>query len=87
MAATKIAIIGNGNVGSALEKGAKNAGYEVRTTGADPKDVRTASAWGDFIILTIPASARQDAIKNLGATRYGADIGFKVVWLGKEVRP
>ncbi|MFY0524153.1 NADPH-dependent F420 reductase [Archangium gephyra] len=66
MTTLKIAIIGNGNVGSALEKGAQRAGYEVRTTGADPTDVRAAGAWGDIIVLAIPASARQDAIKNLG---------------------
>ncbi|MFH5883965.1 NADPH-dependent F420 reductase [Halalkalibaculum sp. DA3122] len=62
----KIAIIGNGNVGSALQKGAEKAEYEVRTAGSDPKDVRAAGAWGDIIILAIPASARKDAIKNLG---------------------
>src|SRR5688572_19125113 len=62
----KIAIIGNGNVGSALEQGARKAGYEARSTGADPKEVRDAAAWGDVIILAIPASARQDAIRNLG---------------------
>lgn len=62
----KIAIIGNGNVGSAIQKGAEKAGYEVRTTGADPKDVRSAGAWGEIIVLAIPAPARQDAIKNLG---------------------
>ncbi|HEX8437750.1 NADPH-dependent F420 reductase [Archangium sp.] len=69
MATPKISIIGNGNVGSALEKGAKSAGYEVRSTGADPKDVRAAGAWGDVIILAVPASARQDAIQNLGEIR------------------
>ncbi len=69
MATQKIAIIGNGNVGSALEKGAHKAGYEVRSTGADPKDIRTAGAWGDIIILAVPAEARQDAIKNLGDVR------------------
>ncbi len=62
----KIAIIGNGNVGSALQKGAEKAGCEVRTTGADPNDVRAAGTWGDLIILAIPASARRDAIENLG---------------------
>lgn len=66
MATQKVAIIGNGNVGSALEKGAQKAGYEVRTTGADAKDVRAAGAWGDIIMLAIPAQARQEAIKNLG---------------------
>lgn len=62
----KIAIIGKGNVGSALQKGAERARYEVRTTGSDAKDVRAAGAWGEIIILAIPVTARQDAIKNLG---------------------
>lgn len=66
MATWKIAIIGKGNVGSALQKGAERAGYEVRTTGADSKDIRAAGAWGDIIILAIPAPARQEAIENLG---------------------
>lgn len=62
----KIAIIGKGNVGSALEKGMKRAGYEVRTTGADANEVRAAGAWGDVLVLAIPADARRDAITNLG---------------------
>lgn len=66
MASPKIAIIGNGNVGSSLQKGAERAGGEIRSTGSDAKDVRAAGAWGEIIILAIPASARQDAIKNLG---------------------
>ena len=63
---TKIAIIGKGNVGSALQKGAQRAGYEVRTTGAEPEDVRAAGAWGDVIVLAVPAAARRDAIEELG---------------------
>lgn len=62
----KVSIIGQGNVGSALQRGAKNAGYEVQTAGPNPEEVRAAGAWGDIIILAIPAAARQDAIKNLG---------------------
>jgi predicted dinucleotide-binding enzyme len=62
----KVSIIGQGNVGSALRKGAETAGYEVKTAGANQEEVRAAGTWGDIIILAIPASARQDAIKNLG---------------------
>lgn len=69
----KIAIIGNGNVGSALAKGAEKAGYEARSTGAEPRDVRAAATWADIIILAVPSEARQDAIKNLG------DVSGKVV--------
>lgn len=66
MTTTKLAIIGNGNVGSAIEKGARNAGYDVRTTSADPREVLAAGAWADLIILAVPAPARREAIKNLG---------------------
>lgn len=66
MAAYKIAIIGQGNVGSALQKAAAQAGYEARTTGSDPKEVRAAGAWGDVILLAVPSQARKDAITNLG---------------------
>lgn len=66
---TKVAIIGKGNVGSALQKGAARAGYEVRTTGSAPEDVRAAGAWGELVILAVPAPAREDAIRNLGALR------------------
>lgn len=66
MATRKVAIIGNGNVGSALQKGAQKAGYEVRTTGSDAKEVAAAGAWGEIIILAVPGSARQEAIRNLG---------------------
>jgi predicted dinucleotide-binding enzyme len=66
MSKHKIAIVGDGNVGSAIAKGATKAGYEVRTTGAAAEAVRDAGSWGDVIVLAIPAPARADAIKNLG---------------------
>lgn len=69
MATQKIAIIGNGNVGSAIESGATTGGYEVRTSSADPQDVRAVAAWGDIVVLAVPAPARQDAIKALGDVR------------------
>jgi len=66
MATRKVAIIGKGNVGSALQKGAEKAGYEVRCTGSEASAVAAAGSWGDIIILAVPAPARQDAIKKLG---------------------
>jgi len=69
----KIAIIGEGNVGSALRKGIENGVHEVRTTGSDAGDVRAAGAWGSIIILAVPSSARQEVVENLG------DIGGKIL--------
>jgi predicted dinucleotide-binding enzyme len=69
MSKPRIAIIGNGNVGSAIQKGAEKAGYEVRATGSDADEVRSAGAWGDIIVLAIPATARQQAIGNVGSVK------------------
>jgi predicted dinucleotide-binding enzyme len=70
---TKVAIVGKGNVGSALQEGLQKAGYEVRTTGSDQEGVRAVGAWGDIIVLAVPASARRDVIEKLG------DVSGKVV--------
>jgi len=66
MTKPKIAIIGTGNVGSAIQKGAEKAGYQAKTIGAEPKDVKQGGAWGDVIILAVPSPARQDVLKTLG---------------------
>jgi predicted dinucleotide-binding enzyme len=60
----KIAIIGKGNVGSALERGLTRSGHEVRATGRD--SVRETAAWGDVIILAVPFRAIDDAVKTIG---------------------
>lgn len=73
MTKPKIAIIGNGNVGSAIQKGAERAGYAVQTSGKDPVEVGATGAWGDIIVLAVPAPARQEALKNLG------DVKGKIV--------
>lgn len=62
----KIAIIGKGKVGSALQAGATKAGFEVRVTGSDAKEVASAGAWGELIVLAIPAPARQAVVESLG---------------------
>src|SRR5688572_17648902 len=60
----KIAIIGNGNVGSALERGLKRAGHDVRATGRE--NVRETAEWGELIILAVPFGAIDDALKTMG---------------------
>lgn len=62
----RIGIIGQGNVGSALERGLSEAGYEVRTSGSDPQEVRGVGEWGEVLILAVPYGARADAIETLG---------------------
>ena len=59
----KIAIIGDGNVGSALARGLERAGHEVRTTGKE--EVRETAASGEIVILAIPFAAIDDAVKEM----------------------
>jgi len=65
----KIAIIGDGNVGSALARGIGRAGYEVRATGKE--NVRETAAWGDVIILAVPFAAVPDVVKTIGDAANG----------------
>lgn len=59
----KIAIIGNGNVGSALERGLTRAGHDVRATGRE--NVRETAEWGETIILAVPFGAVDDAVQTM----------------------
>jgi predicted dinucleotide-binding enzyme len=63
---SKIGIIGQGSVGTAISEGLERAGYEVRTTGRDPRLVRDVAEWGDLIILAVPYSQRRNAIDTIG---------------------
>lgn len=65
-AGTRIGIIGQGNVGKALERGLSAAGHEVRTSSSDPDEVREVGEWGEALILAVPFKAREDAIGTLG---------------------
>lgn len=70
----KIAIIGKGNVGSALQAGLQRAGYEVESVGEDPSRVRELAAWGDVIILAVPYVALDDAIRMMGDAVRGKTV-------------
>ena len=61
--------IGNGNVGSALERGLGRAGHEIRSTGKE--NVHETAAWGEVIILAVPFSAVPDAVKTIGSAADG----------------
>lgn len=69
-----IAVIGTGNVGSALAKGLKESGQDVVSVGKDPAEVRRASEEADTIILAVPFGAVQDVVKTAGSA-----------WAGKTV--
>jgi hypothetical protein len=62
----RTAIIGDGNVGSAIQKGLQRAGYELKVTGKDPPRVREAGAWAEVIVLAVPYGTLDEVIKELG---------------------
>jgi 8-hydroxy-5-deazaflavin:NADPH oxidoreductase len=64
--ATKIGIIGNGNVGGALARGLKRAGHEVRAVGKAPGAIRDTAGWGEVVILAVPFGAIDDVVKTAG---------------------
>ncbi len=78
----KIAIIGKGHVGAALNDGLKRAGYETRMTGKGP-GVRETAAWGDVLILAVPFSAVDAAVAEIG----GAVDGKAVVDVTNAIGP
>lgn len=62
----RIAIIGNGNVGSALERGLTNGGHEVKSVGKDPDRVREIARDAEAVILAVPFEALDDVVGELG---------------------
>ncbi len=61
-----VGIIGDGNVGSAIAKGLRNAGYRVETTGKDPKRIREIAKTSDILFLAVPGGERANALKEMG---------------------
>ena len=58
----KIAIIGKGNVGTALCNGLSKAGHETKFGHRDPAEpVAEAAKWGEVIILAVPHDNADDA--------------------------
>lgn len=71
MAKRKIGIIGNGNVGSALARGLRSTGNEVRAVSDDKRDLAQVAAWGDVILLAVPFSAIDDVVREAGPALAG----------------
>ncbi len=69
----KIAIIGKGNVGSALQRGLKRAGYEVRAAGKG-EALRDTAGWGEVVILAVPYGQIDAALSELGGAIDGKTL-------------
>lgn len=66
MAKPKVALIGSGNVGTAIRNGLERSGYEARSVGHDPEQVRETAEWGEVVFLAVPFTALDDTIRELG---------------------
>jgi len=73
----KIAIIGKGNVGKALDKGLSNK-HETKFGHRDPAEpVAEVAKWGEIIILAVPhenANDTRDAIKPYASGKVVIDV-------------
>jgi predicted dinucleotide-binding enzyme len=65
MSTLKIGIIGNGNVGRALERGLTRARRDVRSVGDDKQAVRSTAEWADLVILAVPFDAVADVASTI----------------------
>jgi predicted dinucleotide-binding enzyme len=72
--AAKIAIVGDGHVGSAFARGLTRAGHDVRAVGKDEAAVRDAAGWGEVVILAVPFSAIDDVVKTTGGRLAGKTV-------------
>ena len=64
----KIAIIGKGNVGTALGTGLNRAGHEIRYGHRDPREpVREAAEWGEVIIIAVPYDTVKEVVRDIGS--------------------
>ncbi|HEX2102486.1 MAG TPA: NAD(P)-binding domain-containing protein [Solirubrobacteraceae bacterium] len=70
----KIGIIGDGNVGSALQRGLSKAGHDARAVGNDPAQVKETARQAEVLIVAVPFAAI-DAV----ARTVGGDVKGKVV--------
>jgi len=71
---TKIGIIGNGNVGSALEGGLKRTSHDVRSVENDPAAVRAVADWANVVILAVPFGALDQVVKTAGSALDGKTV-------------
>lgn len=63
---SRIAIIGDGNVGTALTQGLTRAGYEVQAVGKEPGRVKELAGWGEVVVLAVPFAERENAVREMG---------------------
>jgi predicted dinucleotide-binding enzyme len=83
---TKIAIIGKGNVGSALQRGLSRTERQIRAVGHDASEVRAAAEWADVVILAVPFAAVDEVVAELGDAVEGKPLIDVMNPLGKNLQ-
>ncbi len=71
METSKIAIIGAGNVGTALGRGLKRAGNEVKVVGRDRDAIHEAVSWGKVVVMAVPFGALDELVQDVGGLLNG----------------
>jgi 8-hydroxy-5-deazaflavin:NADPH oxidoreductase len=70
----KVAIIGKGNVGTAIANGL-NGKHEIKFGHRDPTEpVAQAAKWGEIIILAVPYPAASEVAKEVGSAADGKPV-------------
>ena len=71
----KCAIIGKGNVGTALGKGLVRAGHEIKYGHKDPNEpVRDAADWGEVLLFAVPYSSIKEVVRVIGPAADGKTL-------------
>jgi len=68
----KIAILGSGNVGSALARGLTRARHDVKTS--KRQDAREKAQWGEIVVLAVPFGALDEIARAHGDVLAGKTV-------------
>jgi len=62
----RVGIIGDGNVGSALQRGLTKAGHQARAVGNHPAAIRETARDAAVVIIAVPFGAIDDVVREVG---------------------
>jgi 8-hydroxy-5-deazaflavin:NADPH oxidoreductase len=86
MTKSQIGVIGKGNVGSALARGLARAGFEVRSSGSSPANVRETVQWAEIVILAVPFGAVDPVLEEAGPALAGKTLVDVTNALGPQMQ-